>query len=93
MIRSLCAASLAGALLALAACDGTSSRLAPADEAPDAGNGGGNGGGGAQQPVQLRSLVVDSINNDTSPTAQPIDINDLNIEIDTTPVNLDLVTG
>ncbi|WP_420427925.1 hypothetical protein [Algiphilus sp.] len=92
MMRKLYAASVAGALLALAACDGTSSRLAPADEAPDAGNGGGNGGG-VQQPVLLRNLVVDNINNNTSPTAQPININDLNIEIDTTPVNLDLVTG
>ena len=88
MMRKLYAASLAGALLALAACDGTSSRLAPADDAPDAGN-----GGGVQPSVQLRRLMVDNINNNTSPTAQPIDINDLDIEIDTTPVNLDLVTG
>ncbi|MHA7833018.1 MAG: hypothetical protein ACX94A_00925 [Algiphilus sp.] len=91
MIRSVLVASLTGAVLALAACDGTSPRVS--GQAPDAGNGGGNGGGGVQQPVQLRSLVVDNINNNTSPTAQPIDINDLNIEIDTTPVNLDLVTG
>ncbi|MBY8964237.1 hypothetical protein KHP57_00825 [Algiphilus sp. NNCM1] len=102
MTRSLSALCLAGALLALAACDGTSPRLAPppgGNGGNDGGNGGGDGGngnGGGMQPppaVQLRNLVIDNINNSTTPTARPIDINDLNIEIDTTPVNLDLVTG
>lgn len=91
MNRPLSALCVTGAILVLAACDGTSTRFAPGDDA-GSGNGGGNGGG-MQPAPQLRTLVIDNINNNTNDTALPIDVNSLELEIDTTPVNLDLVTG
>lgn len=88
MARLFNAAWLTSAVLALAACDGTSSRLG-AGEAPA----GGDNGGDMQPATQLRTLVIDNVNNNTNATASPVDINSLELEIDTTPVNLDLVTG
>jgi len=91
MKRPLSALCVTGAILVLAACDGTSPRTA-GDGGQGDGNGGGNGGG-MQPAPQLRTLVIDNINNNTNDTASPIDVNNLELEIDTTPVNLDLVTG
>lgn len=91
MMRISLIAAVAGAALALASCDGTSPRVAGGDGT--GGNGGGNGGGGMQPTPQLRTLMIDAINNNTNDTALPLDVNSLEFEIDTTPVNLDLVTG
>lgn len=83
MIRSFL--PLGALLFLLAACDGTGPRgVAPAPEPdpdPD------------PAPVQLRGLVIDQFNNNTDETSAPVDINDLEFEIDRTPIDLDTVTG